>query len=140
MMGWLHPSHMKTAMGTPQMRWRLMHQSGRVAIMLVMRSLPQDGSQTTLSISSIDNLPVGGFGSVGALHWSFKGDEPLLGRAEDDGMVAAPAMRIRVLKIGDGQQCALFFKHGDDDGVGGPDFFPFEGRKRGMGPRGRIYV
>ncbi len=44
---------MKTAMGTPQMRWRLMHQSGRVAIMLVMRSLPQAGSQTTLSISSM---------------------------------------------------------------------------------------
>jgi hypothetical protein len=39
--------------GTPQMRWRLMHQSGRVAIMLVMRSLPQAGSQTTLSISSM---------------------------------------------------------------------------------------
>ena len=53
MMGWLQPSHMKTAMGTPQMRWRLMHQSGRVAIMLVMRSLPQAGSQTTLSISSM---------------------------------------------------------------------------------------
>ena len=46
---------MKTAMGTPQMRWRLMHQSGRVAIMLVMRSLPQAGSQTTLSISSMAN-------------------------------------------------------------------------------------
>ena len=40
-------------MGTPQMRWRLMHQSGRVAIMLVMRSLPQAGSQITLSISSM---------------------------------------------------------------------------------------
>ena len=48
-------SHRKTAMGTPQMRWRLMHQSGRVAIMLVMRSLPQAGSQTTLSISSMAN-------------------------------------------------------------------------------------
>ena len=43
-------------MGTPQMRWRLMHQSGRVAIMLVMRSLPHAGSQTTLSISSIASL------------------------------------------------------------------------------------
>ena len=40
-------------MGTPQMRCRLMHQSGRVAIMLVMRSLPHAGSQTTLSISSM---------------------------------------------------------------------------------------
>ena len=29
--------------GTPQTRWREMHQSGRVAIMLEMRSSPQDG-------------------------------------------------------------------------------------------------
>ncbi len=40
-------SQRKTAMGTPQMRWRLMHQSGRVAIMLLMRSLPQAGSHVT---------------------------------------------------------------------------------------------
>ena len=39
-------------MGTPQMRWREMHQSGRVAIMLEMRSSPQAGSQMTCSISS----------------------------------------------------------------------------------------
>ena len=51
-------------------------------------------------------LAEGGFGTVGALHWSFKADEPLLGGAEDDGMVAAPAMRIGVLEVGDGQQCA----------------------------------
>src|SRR4051812_4054434 len=41
-----------TAMGTPQMRCRLMHQSGRVAIMLEMRSSPHDGSQWTFLISS----------------------------------------------------------------------------------------
>ena len=35
-------------MGTPQMRWREMHQSGRVAIMLEMRSSPQAGSQVTV--------------------------------------------------------------------------------------------
>ena len=39
-------------MGTPQMRWREMHQSGRVATMLVMRSSPQAGSQLTRLISS----------------------------------------------------------------------------------------
>ncbi len=38
-----HLSQRKTAMGTPQMRWREMHQSGRVAIMLEMRSSPQAG-------------------------------------------------------------------------------------------------
>ena len=43
-----HCSQRKTAMGTPQMRWREMHQSGRVAIMLEMRSSPQEGSQATL--------------------------------------------------------------------------------------------
>jgi hypothetical protein len=53
MSGLLHCSQRKTAMGTSQIFWRLMHQSGRVAIMLVMRTLPQLGSQTTLSISSM---------------------------------------------------------------------------------------
>src|SRR2546423_9943922 len=32
------PEQKKTAMGTPQTRWREMHQSGRVAIMLEIRS------------------------------------------------------------------------------------------------------
>src|ERR1019366_1328940 len=47
-----HLRQRKTAMGTPQMRWREMHQSGRVATMLVMRSWPQAGSQVTVLISS----------------------------------------------------------------------------------------
>ena len=55
-------SHMKTAMGTPQMRWRLMHQSGRVAIMLVMRSLPQDGIPDDLVDFFDGELAEGGFG------------------------------------------------------------------------------
>jgi hypothetical protein len=92
MMGWLQFSQRKTAMGTPQMRCRLMHQSGRVAIMLVMRSLPHAGSQTTLSISSMASWRIGGLGAVGALDRGFKADEPLLSGAEDDRMVAAPAM------------------------------------------------
>ena len=49
--GWPHLAQRKTAMGTPQMRWREMHQSGRVATMLVMR-WPQAGSQVTVLISS----------------------------------------------------------------------------------------
>ncbi len=53
--GRVHCRHRKTAMGTSQIFCRLMHQSGRVAIMLVMRTLPQAGSQTTLSISSMAN-------------------------------------------------------------------------------------
>src|SRR6185295_16801851 len=46
------PSHKNTAIGTPQMRCREMHQSGRVAIMFEMRSSPQGGSHFTFLISS----------------------------------------------------------------------------------------
>src|SRR5882757_9536789 len=44
--------HSKAIMGTPQMRWREMHQSGRVAIMLEIRSSPQEGIHLTLRIAS----------------------------------------------------------------------------------------
>ena len=50
------PVQKKTAMGTPQTRWREMHQSGRVAIMLEMRSSPQAGSHLTFLISSSATL------------------------------------------------------------------------------------
>src|SRR3954454_7508896 len=50
----LQASQKKTAMGTPQMRWREIHQSGRVAIMLLMRSSPQSGIHLTFLISSSD--------------------------------------------------------------------------------------
>src|SRR5579864_6894880 len=46
------PSQKNTAMGTPQTRWREMHQSGRVAIMLLMRSSPHAGIHFTFLISS----------------------------------------------------------------------------------------
>jgi hypothetical protein len=49
-------------------------------------------------------------------------------------------MGIGVLKIGDGEQGALFFKHGDDDRVGGPDLLSLKGRECGVGPRGGIDV
>ena len=38
-------------MGTPQVRWREMHQSGRLRIMASMRDWPQSGVQVTRSIS-----------------------------------------------------------------------------------------
>src|ERR1700722_452898 len=47
-----HDSHKNTAMGTPQTRWREMHQSGRVAIMFDNRSSPQAGSHFTFLMSS----------------------------------------------------------------------------------------
>ena len=45
-------SHRNTAIGTPQTRWREMHQSGRVSTMLAMRSSPHSGSHLTFLISS----------------------------------------------------------------------------------------
>ncbi len=85
-------------MGTPQMRWREMHQSGRVAIMLEMRSSPQAGSQTTFLISSSarwrkvvavlpENAdPRSGRIALDETAWGFHADEPLLGGAHDDGV------------------------------------------------------
>src|SRR6267142_4116822 len=45
-------AHRNTAIGVPQILCREMHQSGRVAIMLAMRSSPQAGSHFTFLISS----------------------------------------------------------------------------------------
>ena len=76
--------------GTPQTRWREMHQSGRVAIMFEMRSSPQAGIQWTLrdrfERALRRSLP---------LH----ADEPLLGGTEDGRVVAAPAVRVAVLEF-----------------------------------------
>src|SRR5581483_9159114 len=49
-----HLSQRKTAMGTPHRRCLEMHQSGRVAIMLAIRSSPHDGSHFTFFTSSSD--------------------------------------------------------------------------------------
>ena len=76
--------------GTPQTRWREMHQSGRVAIMFEMRSSPHAGIHFTLRIASSAFCA-----EVVPLH----ADEPLLGGAEDRRVVAAPAMRIAVLDL-----------------------------------------
>src|SRR6185503_16178194 len=78
------------------------------------------------------------FGSVGALHRSFKRDEPLLCGAEDDWVVAAPAVRVRVLEIADGEQSPVLFEHGHNDGIGLPDGLVFEGRGRGKLPGLRV--
>ncbi len=105
LIGWLQPSHMNTAIGTPQMRCRLMHQSGRIAIMLVIRSLPHAGSHTTLSISSIIcQLPEHHIRSVLPLNIPVQRNEPLLGRAKDHRIVAAPAVRIAMLQVAGGHQ------------------------------------
>ena len=77
-------------MGTPQTRWREMHQSGRVAIMLEMRSSPQAGIHLHL---------LDGFERALAEIVAVHADEPLFGGAEDGRVVAAPAVRIAVLDL-----------------------------------------
>ena len=115
-------------MGTPQMRWREMHQSGRVATMLVMRSCPQAGSHVTVLIWSMARwrkvvlVPSGGASSRVSM-----ADEPLLGGAGDDGVVAAPAVGVGVLEVGGGEERASFFEQLDDDGVGFEDGEAFVG-------------
>jgi hypothetical protein len=101
------------------MRWREMHQSGRVAIMLEMRSSPQAGSHLTLFFISsrarwrkVVGEPSGFV--IGVIDI----DEPLFGGAEDDGVVAAPAVRVAVKDVGAAEQRAA---RGDqiDDGLVG---------------------
>ena len=53
-------------MGTPQTRWREMHQSGRVAIMLEMRSSPQAGIPLHLLDLVQRALPQGAAVALGA--------------------------------------------------------------------------
>src|SRR5580765_7683891 len=49
-----HFAQSTAGIGTPQTRWREMHQSGRFATMLYMRSCPHDGiHRTLLSTASI---------------------------------------------------------------------------------------
>src|SRR5258708_1153384 len=64
-----HLSQRKTAMGTPQMRWREMHQSGRGASMLGVRSWPQPGCHTSCLSSSRRVGGAGGGGGVGGGVW-----------------------------------------------------------------------
>jgi hypothetical protein len=125
--GALQPSQRKTAMGTPQMRWRLMHQSGRVAIMLVMRSWPHAGvpASPCRSLRSRSWRKV--VSEPSARSPAFPADEPLLGGAEDDRLVAAPAVRVGVLNFVPAQQRAALFEQLDDERVGGEDFLAVEG-------------
>jgi hypothetical protein len=60
-------------------------------------------------------------------HGGVHGDEPLLGGADDDGVVAAPAVRVGVLEAGRGEQRAFFLQQFDDDGVGFEDGEAFVG-------------
>ena len=83
--------------GTPHARWREMHQSGRLAIMFDMPlAAPRRQPPTSRSTAS---------SAAGAQRRVGRGqaapsiaDEPLRRRQEDHRVVAAPAVRIRVLE------------------------------------------
>ncbi len=51
-------------------------------------------------------------------HGGFHADEPLLGGAEDDGFVAAPAVRVAVVDVGLAEQRAAVLQQLDDGRVG----------------------
>ncbi len=78
------------ASGTPQARWREMHQSGRVSIMLVMRCSPQSGNP----LHAAD-----GGERVAAQARLLHAEEPLRRRAEDHRRLVAPAMRVAVADL-----------------------------------------
>src|ERR1700735_87981 len=48
-----HFAHLTAGIGTPHARWREIHQSGRVSVMLRIRSRDHAGYHFTLSIASI---------------------------------------------------------------------------------------
>ncbi len=101
-------------MGTPQTRWREMHQSGRVAIMLPHALF----SPGRVPLHSFDGGQ--GFGpQVLTVH----ADEPLFGGSEDGGVVAAPAVGIAVVEAGLSGERAVILEKLDDERVGVPDGF-----------------
>ncbi len=80
--------------GTPHARWREMHQSGRCATMLYMRSCPQAGIHfTSWSIAS-SAVARSVRGSIRCQADLVECDEPLGRREKDHRVVAAPAVRV----------------------------------------------
>ncbi len=75
-------------MGTPQVRWRLMHQSLRSRTMPFMRSWPQSGIQRGGVDGLVDVVPESWQQSRTAARWP-----------EDDGVVAAPAVGLWLLDV-----------------------------------------
>ena len=126
-------------MGTPQMRWREMHQSGRVAIMLEMRSSPHAGSHFTRLISSSARWRKVTVRPVRTRDRRLHGDEPLLCGAEDDRIVAAPAMRVGVIDVVARQQCAASFEQLDDFRIGLEDLEAVVFRQSVLDAAGGVY-
>jgi len=107
--------------GRAQKRWRETHQSGRCSIISYMRSSPRKESISRRGF--VRELFPEKFliPFSGCIHF----DEPLFGSAKDDGIVAAPAMRIAVLVRMMAEKRAVVGEKFDDDGVGFEDVLAF---------------
>ncbi len=122
--GWRQFVQRKTAIGTPQIRCREMHQSGREATMLVIRSWPH----CRIPFHALDlferPLAEGGHRAIRVRHGRFHVDEPLLRGAEDHRPVAAPAVGVGVIYLLPPHQGAAFSQQVDDGLVGLEDVKP----------------
>ena len=67
-------------------------------------------------------------------------DEPLFRCSENDGVVAAPAMRISVLKVRDGREERLVAEHSTMMGLAVEDIFTFVFGQAFEGTRPRLSV
>ena len=83
------PRTRRPGIGVPHARWRERHHSGWLSTICVMRVSPHAGSQRHARAAAPR--------CVRAQTVGVHREEPLRGRAEDDRVLAAPAMRVRVL-------------------------------------------
>ena len=116
------PSQPRAGIGTPQDRWRLMHQSGRSETIASIRDLPQPGSQRHL-VDRLERPP--------AQVVAVDADEPLLGRPEDHRLLAPPAVRIAVRERELVEEVPRLAEHRDDLRVRREDLLAHQ-RRRGL--------
>ncbi len=101
-------SRTNTAIGTPQARWREITQSGRPAIMPLMRFWPDGGTHwvTEIACSARARRVSPGFALPSVGDVLVHRDEPLRRVAEDHRLLRAPGMRILMLEPAARQQHA----------------------------------
>src|SRR6218665_48728 len=106
----------KNGIGTPQLRWREMHQSGRLAIMSCSRGLAVLGVEAGVLYGLERDLAQCLVGLVLGEHaLAFvHAHKPLRCGAVDHGRLVAPAMRVAVADVAGGQQAAGAAQRLDD--------------------------
>jgi len=98
----------KPGSGTPQVRWRLMHQSGRDSTVPRIRLRPHDGSQLHCESTSRRR---------GFWRMPVDADEKLFDRAEEIGVLDRQQVRVIVRIVSLSKQRASFFQDADHLGV-----------------------